>query len=68
MGEGEEVSALPELPELVDTNYVANLFSVKNSTVREWINKGLIRGRRINGYWRIELPSVIDFANERFGS
>lgn len=61
-------NTLPELPELVDTNYVAGLFSVKNATVRDWIKKGLIRARRINGYWRVERQSVIDFANERFGS
>ena len=58
----------PELPELVDTNYVAGLFGVKNSTVREWIKRGQIKARRINGYWRVERQSVIDFANERFGS
>ncbi len=59
---------LPELPDLVKTEFVADLFDVKLATVRDWIHKGHIKGRRINGYWRVERQSVIDFANERFGS
>lgn len=59
---------LPELPELVTTNWVADLFAVQNATVRQWIKQGKVRGRRINGYWRVERQSVIDFANERYGS
>lgn len=59
---------LPALGELVTTEYVADLFTVKKATVRVWIKKGLIKGRLINGYWRVERQSVIDFANERFGS
>ena len=59
---------LRELPELVTTNYVAGLFSVTNYTVREWIRQGLIRGRKVHGRWRVERQSVIDFANERYGS
>lgn len=58
----------PTVPDLVTTNYVADLFKVQNATVRDWIEKKLIRGRKINGYWRIERQSVIDFANERYGS
>lgn len=52
---------------LVTTNYVAELFSVSNETVRDWIKKGHIEGVKINGYWRVKRASVVAFANSRYG-
>lgn len=57
-----------EIPELVTTKWVADMFSVTTETVRDWITRGHIKGRLINGYWRVEKKSVIDYANRKYGS
>lgn len=57
-----------DLPELVTTQWVADLFLVTVETVVEWINKGELRAMKLNNYWRIDKASVIEFANRKWGT
>jgi putative resolvase len=45
------------------TDEVAEMFSVTNYTVRDWIREGKLKAVKINGYWRISRDSLEDYAN-----
>lgn len=62
------IEALEEVGQFVTTNYVAELFSVTNETIREWIKKGNLEGVKVNGYWRVKRSSVVAFANQHYGA
>jgi excisionase family DNA binding protein len=57
-----------DLEKLMPTDQVADLFSVTPETVRNWITRGLIKGVKVNGYWRIPRSEVVRFAKSKYGS
>ena len=46
------------------TNQVAEIFQVKNFTVRNWIEQGQVRAAKVNGQWRIPQTEVTRLADE----
>lgn len=58
---------IPPDEQYYSTKKVAELFDVSIETVGNWIKRGLIEGRKINGYWRVKRSSVHEFANARHG-
>jgi excisionase family DNA binding protein len=44
------------------TNQVAEMFAVKNFTVRQWISDGMLKAVRLNTEWRIAEADLKDFA------
>lgn len=64
--EGDELVPSKSNP-LLSVNDVAEMFSVKPLTVRNWINNGSLKGHMIMGRWRIQKSEVIRLANEVYG-
>lgn len=53
---------------LLTCQQVADIFSVRERTIRDWINEGKIRGVKLGGrHWRIPKSEMIRFANEKYG-
>lgn len=57
-------SAEMELPLLLRTEEIAHIFGVTTETVRVWISDGKLRGRKLNGYWRVARndPYLVELA------
>lgn len=51
-------------PKFYSTPEVAEMFSVKPSTVRVWIREGKLRAMQINRYWRVSSEELRRFADE----
>ena len=57
-----------ESEKLYTTAEVAEMFSVKTNTVREWCKSGTIKAIQLpGGRWRIRESAVKELANERYG-
>lgn len=47
---------------------VAELFSVRPYTVREWLKNGTLKGYKIpGGHWRVKKSAVQEFAQTMYG-
>lgn len=46
---------------------VANIFQVKDYTVREWCKSGEIRATKIGGQWRIRQSDMEAYVNKKYG-
>ncbi len=52
---------------LLTTEEAARLIGVKQTTVRTWLNKGLIEGTKVGGgkLWRISEEALEEFINNK---
>jgi hypothetical protein len=58
----------PETDTLYTTAKVAELFSVTQETVRDWISDGKLPAIRLrSGHLRVTRRELVAFANHRFG-
>lgn len=58
-----------QIDPLLTPTQVAEIFSVKEYTVREWLKAGTMKGVKLpTGGWRIPTSEMTRFANERYGS
>jgi excisionase family DNA binding protein len=46
---------------------VAELFSMKPSTIRTWIKEGKLTAIKIGNRWRVPKSAVVDLGNRKFG-
>jgi excisionase family DNA binding protein len=51
---------------LYTTKEVAEIFKVKDATVRDWIKQGDLPAFKVKSYYRITEPDLNEFANEQF--
>ena len=67
----EEVEAPfdPLTEKLYTTTEVAEMFSVTQETVRDWITNGRLKAVRLgSGHYRVTRTVLMSFANHRFAS
>ena len=53
--------------QLLTTEEAAKRIGVKQTTVRTWLNKGLLEGTKVGGgkLWRISEDAIEDFINNK---
>ena len=53
--------------QLLTTEEAAKRIGVKQTTVRTWLNKGLLKGTKVGGgkLWRISEDAIEDFINNK---
>jgi excisionase family DNA binding protein len=64
MGDDESVplrDLLSDKDSLLTVREVAHVLRVKETTVREWLRKGVLKGYRIPGGWRVRVANLLDF-------
>lgn len=52
---------------LLSSDTVAKMFDVTGYTMREWCKAGKIKGRKVNGRWKIQRSDAQALANEMYG-
>lgn len=53
-----------EVLKFYKTSEVAEIFSVRIYTVREWIAQGKVKAARVNGQWRIRHDEIVRLSDE----
>ena len=53
--------------QLLTTEEAAKLIGVKQTTVRTWLNKGLLEGTKVGGgkLWRVKEEAIEEFINNK---
>lgn len=49
------------------TTHVAGIFGVTTETVRNWIDRGVLKGERRGNHWWVPRTDMLRLANERHG-
>lgn len=52
---------------LLSVAQVAKIFAVKPYTVRMWLKSGKLKGRKVNGQWKVLKSDMIQHLQEQFG-
>jgi excisionase family DNA binding protein len=53
-----------QMPELVTTKLAAELLSVRQYTIRRWINDNRLKAVKVNGYFRIPRRSILELMED----
>lgn len=54
------------IEQLYTTKEIANIFKVKEATVRDWIARGDLRAFKVKSYYRIKQSDLTAFADQQF--
>lgn len=61
-----KLETLQTLPELLTVEQVASIFQVRDTTVRLWLKRSLMRGVKVGRSWRVSKLDVEQFAKEPY--
>jgi excisionase family DNA binding protein len=62
----DQVVPSPDNP-LYSVGQVADMFGVKETTVRTWIRSNRLTAHKIQGRWKVQKSELVRVANEEFG-